>query len=490
MFSRNRNRFNVAAMIAPMVLAAFAANDASAVVMNVNLARTGAASQSSDASGGVASRAIDGGLGGSFSDDKSTSHTNNIANSSWQVNLGTMQQINSVELFNRGDCCGGRLSNFTLSVLDNSNAVVHSQAFAGTVGASQNFAIPSVVGQTVKVQLNGLNNDGNGIVSLREVVVMADANVVNSSNLSRIYGTATQSSTRSGSGGNAAQFAIDGNTDGNFNNGSVTHTNSVSNSFWEVDLNSSFHIDNIRLFNRTDGAQNRLGNYDITIYDENHNLVSTIVNNGGPGTGYHAVDPGTQGRYVRIQLDGQNLIPDGVLSLAEVQVFGGGLQNVARNPLASASQSSTGFGGLASRAIDGITDGNYGSSSVTHTNAETNPFWSLDLGSDFNVDEIVLFNRTDCCSDRLSGAQVRLFDEHGQVMFLSTLGVSTGIESFRIDVNDIRARSLQISLPGPNRTLSLAEVQVFGVASIPEPATFALLGLGAMGLIRRRRRLA
>ena len=476
---------------------ALTSQSASAVVMSVNVARTGTASHPVGGTGfgGAPARAIDGGLGGSYSVDKTTTHTNNVPNSSWRVDLGADTEIDSIELFNRLDCCGTRLSNFRVSVLDSGLSEVFGQNVAGPVGASQAFAPPAgTSGRFVQVQLNGLNNEGNGHLSLREVVVLGKADVANSSNLALLYGTADQSSTRNGGGGNAAQFAIDGNTNGSFGAGSVTHTNNVANSFWEVDLNSTFHIDNVRLFNRTDCCAGRLSNFTISVFDDSHTLVSSVVNPGGVGSGYFAIDPGTQGRYVRIQFDGNNNDGNGVLSLAEVQIFGGGLQNIARNPNAVASQSSTRVGGggnVASVAIDGITDGVFfGSNSVTHTLTENNPFWELEFGDEFSVDEIVLFNRTDgCCTGRLSDAEIRLFDGGGNELFLSTLGDTTGQSMFRIDVGGIVAYSMQVLLPGNGRILSLAEVQVFGRA-IPEPATFAVMLMGMGGLAMRRRRAA
>ena len=63
--------------------------------------------------------------------------------------------------------------------------------------------------------------------------------------------------------------------------------------------------------------------------------------------------------------------------------------NVA--PLGTARQSSIGFNGFPSRAIDNNTNGNYGAASVTHTNgAEPSPWWELTLASPTNIERIVL----------------------------------------------------------------------------------------------------
>ena len=74
--------------------------------------------------------------------------------------------------------------------------------------------------------------------------------------------TATQSSTITGNGGNpVAGSAVDGNTDGNFNNGSVSHTNADANAWWQVDLGSSATISSITIWNRTDCCSDRLSDY-------------------------------------------------------------------------------------------------------------------------------------------------------------------------------------------------------------------------------------
>ena len=60
----------------------------------------------------------------------------------------------------------------------------------------------------------------------------------------------------------------------------------------------------------------------------------------------------------------------------------------------SASQSSTSFGGSASRAVDGNTNGIFRSSSTTHTATEAQPWWQVDLESISHITHINLYNRT------------------------------------------------------------------------------------------------
>ena len=63
---------------------------------------------------------------------------------------------------------------------------------------------------------------------------------------------------------------------------------------------------------------------------------------------------------------------------------------------AYASQKSTGFGGVAGRAIDGNKDFRYGLGSCTHTNNYT-PWWKVDLFLNFRVKTVIIWNRLDCC---------------------------------------------------------------------------------------------
>ncbi|MEO6807823.1 MAG: DUF1553 domain-containing protein [Isosphaeraceae bacterium] len=117
------------------------------------------------------------------------------------------------------------------------------------------------------------------------------------------------------------------------------------------------------------------------------------------------------GRFVRVALSGKGKM----VSLAEVQVFSGG-ENVART--GKATQSSTGFGGLAERAIDGKTDGDYQANSTTHTNVEADPWWEVKLSKALPIDQITLWNRTDGgLGSRLARARVEVLDDAHKVVW-------------------------------------------------------------------------
>ena len=70
------------------------------------------------------------------------------------------------------------------------------------------------------------------------------------------------------------------------------------------------------------------------------------------------------------------------------------------------SQSSTGHGGKAARAVDGNTNGKYGSGSCTHTNKQNRPWWKVNLGSKMRIRKVVVWNRADCCTKRLNNFNV------------------------------------------------------------------------------------
>ena len=115
-----------------------------------------------------------------------------------------------------------------------------------------------------------------------------------------------------------------------------------------------------------------------------------------------------KGRYVKIDLPGSTEY----LSLAEVQVFSHGT-NIA---LKGAVTQSSGGVANAKVAIDGVTSGDK-DWKITHTNGERSPWWELDLGAEWPLSGIKVWNRTaGNLYVRLNGFRVRVLDERHEVV--------------------------------------------------------------------------
>ncbi|MFS4416282.1 discoidin domain-containing protein, partial [Maribacter sp. 2307ULW6-5] len=139
--------------------------------------------------------------------------------------------------------------------------------------------------------------------------------------------------------------------------------------------------------------------------------------------------------------------------------------NLALNQPTAQSSSSRIFIGPSSRAVDGNTDGNFNApnGSVTHTNRDFRPWWLVDLGATYNVSDINVYNRTDCCSGRLLGAILYvgnvISNNPADYTEVGTLSESPSVQNFN-NVS-VRGRYVMIRHVRPS-ILSLAEVEVFG----------------------------
>jgi len=262
-------------------------------------------------------------------------------------------------------------------------------------------------------------------------------------------------------GGDAAH-AVDGNTDGDFHHGSITHTGYDINAWWAVDLGSQQAVGDIVIYNRTDCCGSRLSNFDVLYSMDGQTWQSGAQ---FPGTVAKEVMLGINvtTRFIKVQLRGQNY-----LSLAEVRVFPQAEpQNLALGR--PTEQSSTYAGqGASSHAVDGNTNGSWYQNSITHTNYDAHAWWRVDLESVQALGTVDIWNRTDCCSNRLSNFVVEVSDEDtSSPTFWRTVGSYPGTAPERVALTLIdpatgtyvRARHLRVRLLGTNN-LSLAEVLV------------------------------
>ncbi|MEJ8856026.1 discoidin domain-containing protein [Variovorax robiniae] len=153
--------------------------------------------------------------------------------------------------------------------------------------------------------------------------------------------------------------------------------------------------------------------------------------------------------------------------------------NVARGRPASASSEQA--GGAAARAVDGVNDGNWAVNSTTLTESTANPWWEVDLGADFRIHALRLWNRTDCCADQLSNFQVFVSSTPMTGRSYEALMADDSVSKTQVPGTAARLTTLQpgatgrhvrVQLAGTG-ALSLAEVEVFGVPASNRPPSLA-----------------
>jgi azurin/glucose/arabinose dehydrogenase len=136
--------------------------------------------------------------------------------------------------------------------------------------------------------------------------------------------------------------------------------------------------------------------------------------------------PPVNARYVRIVFPGR----ERALRLAEVQVFSAG-ENVAAKGTATQSSilAGGGVGGHAYRAIDGRTDTDQKSESVSFTTIERDPWWELDLKQERPIDSVALWNAA--ATEKPEGIYISLLDGARQPVYTDD-GLTTASRTERI----------------------------------------------------------
>ncbi|KAG7469844.1 hypothetical protein MATL_G00133160 [Megalops atlanticus] len=244
-----------------------------------------------------------------------------------------------------------------------------------------------------------------------------------------------------------AMNAIDGLRNAEYSSGSCTHTKLQTDPWWRVDLRRKYRVNSVNITNRGDCCHERINGAEIRIGNSmenngNNNPVCAVVSAIPAGESVTFECHGMEGRYVNVIRPGcykfltlceveVNASPVPVLestpsSAIEIEsdptevdpeTYNGGRQRESQCSLTApenaasggkATQSSTSWSGHADRAIDRNRNPVYRSRSCTHTAAENDPWWRVDLLKNHTVTSVTVTNRGDCCHDRLDGAEIRI----------------------------------------------------------------------------------
>ncbi|XP_066283104.1 fucolectin-like [Branchiostoma lanceolatum] len=140
--------------------------------------------------------------------------------------------------------------------------------------------------------------------------------------------------------------------------------------------------------------------------------------------------------------------------------------NLARKK--TAYQTSTAWGRPASYAVDGNIDSASGHQSCTDTNVGVaDPSWWVDLRLLYRIDRVVIFPRRDaCCWERINPFNIHI-GLYSQISMNHKCGgdhrIDVNQSSITVSCRGMWGRYVGVRLPGPSRTLSLCEVQVFDI---------------------------
>lgn len=140
-----------------------------------------------------------------------------------------------------------------------------------------------------------------------------------------------------------------------------------------------------------------------------------------------------------------------------------------------ATQSST-FGlptAVAASAADGNKDGDFfhGSVASTSDNSTNQPWWQVDLGAAAKINAINVWNRTDCCSSRLTNYHIFVSNSPFTSATVAGTQAQAGVKDYfhagiagtpsSIVVNDT-GRYVRLQLESTDVAINLAELQVYG----------------------------
>ncbi|XP_068592337.1 fucolectin-1-like [Cebidichthys violaceus] len=266
----------------------------------------------------------------------------------------------------------------------------------------------------------------------------------------------------------AAYNAIDGNHDSNFDAGSCSHTAEQTNPWWRVDLLESYIVTAVIVTNRDigeeriNGAKIHVGN---SLQDNGAaNPVAGVISHIAAGRSLEiTLTRRVEGRYVTVLLPGTNRI----LTLCEVEVYGYRTptgENLALQ--GKATQSSLHSTGIAINAIDGNRAYHWSEGSCSHSNADFNPWWRLDLGKTHKVFSVNITNNIDVVPQRLNGAEILIGDSlenngnnNPRCAVISSI---PGGFTENFQCNGMDGRYVNIVIPGRSEYLILCEVEVYG----------------------------
>ena len=141
----------------------------------------------------------------------------------------------------------------------------------------------------------------------------------------------------------------------------------------------------------------------------------------------------TELKYIKLTgtTNTQNAVWSEIYTYGKEKGTGDPLPGVAKQCLckvtkggATVTTSSNGWNGQPVFTVDGNKDDNQSWPNSNHTQNGDNEWLELDLNDDYMVSRIVIYNRPDCCQDRLNGAKIKILDSSRKQIY-PTIGLTS-----------------------------------------------------------------
>ena len=452
----------------------------------VNLSQGKSASQSTTYNSAYpASKAIDGAT--------SFNHTNAELQPWWQVDLGSSQSVNYIQITNRVECCGNRIKRFRVFV---TNSPVASYSTSGSVylydnssglAAGQTVDIPNLnaTGRYVRIWVDNTGY-GNNYLHLSEVRVLrcsgssdpCSGNAAPSISLSANSAALPQGST---SFPRSSNFNL--NATVNDPGGSVSSVEFYSGStLLGTDNSSPFsYTMNSATSNSYNFTAKAIDNCNASATSSQLTVTTTVTCSDGYKNGNETgVDCGGS----CTACTATPTCTDGIQNGTETGIDCGG--NCTACVTACASPINLSQGKTASQSSNyssayPASKANDGASSFNHTGAELQPWWQVDLGSSQSVNYIQITNRVECCGNRIkrfkvfvSNSPVSSYSASGSVyVYDNSSGLAAG-QIVNISNLDATGRYVRIWVDNSgygNNYLHLSEVRVMRCSGSSNPCS-------------------
>ncbi|XP_070561723.1 fucolectin-like [Ptychodera flava] len=147
------------------------------------------------------------------------------------------------------------------------------------------------------------------------------------------------------------------------------------------------------------------------------------------------------------------------------------IHNVAEGRPTHQSSDKPNKNGGSEKAVDGNKNSDLrNGESCTWTNREYQPYWQVDLGQTYDIYKVVITNRQDCCSYRITNAQIRVGDSQNfeENPVCGTMVNSTMSREETITIRcgcgiPMRGQYVSIQLIKKEEMLHLCEVEVMAL---------------------------